>query len=453
VAKWTDVRKAVEFAPRCMQGHIFDDMVFRDKGGSEDCLYLNVWTPAADADAHLAVMVWVHGGGFVAGASSEPRQDGENLARKGVVVVSMNYRLGVFGFLAHQELTRESAHNASGNYGLLDQTAALDWVRRNIGYFGGDPEKVTVFGESAGSLSVSALMASPLAQGLFARAIGESGAFFGSTLEAKPLAVAEFGGAEFVKSLGAGSIRELRAKSADEILQATLPPHTARFSPDIDGYFLPTSVSSIYESGRQCSVPLLAGWNADEGGYQGIFEKDKPTAKNFARHVRALYGKKADALLNLYPAGTDDEAKRSAGDLAGDRFIAFGTWKWMEMHKATGESPVFRYEFDEAPPLAAGDKGESRGAYHSAEIEFVFGALASKNLPWKPEDTKLSDLMATYWSNFAKTGDPNGEGLPKWPAYGADSHFAVMHLSGNSAAEPDAHRQRYQFLDSLGAGK
>ncbi|MGA2184194.1 MAG: carboxylesterase family protein [Bryobacteraceae bacterium] len=448
VAKWADIRKTVEFAPRCTQGRIYDDMVFRDKGGSEDCLYLNVWAPVTSVEAHLPVMVWIHGGGFIAGASSEPRQDGENLARKGVVVVTLNYRLGVFGFLAHPELTRESDHNASGNYGLLDQVAALGWVHRNIALFGGDPGSITIFGESAGSLSVSALMATPLAEGLFQRAIGESGAFFGDTLSTRPLAVAEFEGVAFGKSLGAGSITRLRAKTEDEILQASLKPHAFRFSPDIDGYFLPSPVSSIFENGKQSSVPLLAGWNADEGGYQGIFEKDNPTPENFVKRVRALYGGKADAVLKLYPAATGDEAKRSAADLAGDRFIAFGTWKWIEMHAATGGSQVFRYEFDQAPPMPVGDKGESRGAYHSAEIEFVFGALPSKNLPWGPEDTKLSDLMSTYWSNFAKTGDPNGEGLPKWPAYNADSHFQVMHLSGNSAAAPDAHRARYEFLDS-----
>jgi para-nitrobenzyl esterase len=367
------------------------------------------------------------------------------------VVVTLNYRLGVFGFLAHPELTKESDHKASGNYGLLDQVAALAWVHRNIAAFGGDPGSVTVFGESAGSLSVSALMASPLAQGLFQRAIGESGAFFGATLPARPLAQAEQTGVEFAKSLGAESIDALRAKPADEILQASLKPHPFRFSPDVDGYFLPEPVSAIYASGKQTHVPLLAGWNADEGGYQGIFEKDKPTAENFAKRVRALYGDSADAVLKLYPAASDDEAKRAAGDLAGDRFISFGTWKWMEMHTATGKSSVFRYEFDQAPPLAVGDKGESRGAYHSAEIEFVFGALPSKNLPWRPEDTRLSDLMSTYWTNFAKTGDPNGKGLPRWPAYCACSQFQVMHFSGNSGAAGDAHRARYEFLDSLAA--
>jgi len=449
VASWTDVRKTVDFGPRCTQGHVYDDMVFRDKGGSEDCLYLNVWTPAASADAHLPVMVWFHGGGFIAGASSEPRQDGENLARKGVVVVSMNYRLGVFGFLAHPELTRESDHNSSGNYGLLDQVAALTWVHKNIAAFGGDPNTVTIFGESAGSMSVSALLASPLTDGLLERAIGESGAFFGATLSASPRMSAEFIGTEFAKSMKAKSIADLRAKSEDEILQASLKPNS-HFAPDIDGYFLPEPVSALYGSEMESHVPLLAGWNADEGDAQAIFDKEKPTAKGFAKRLHVLYGAKADDLLRVYPASSDEEARRSAADLAGDRFIAYGTWKWIEMHLASSKSPVYRYEFDQAPPPAAGST-ESRGAYHSAEIEFVFGVLASKKLPWRADDMKLSDLMSTYWSNFAKTGDPNGEGLPKWPQYDADGHYQVMHLSANPAPAPDAHRERYLLLDTISA--
>jgi para-nitrobenzyl esterase len=246
----------------------------------------------------------------------------------------------------------------------------------------------------------------------------------------------------------AKSIADLRAKSEDEILQASLKP-ALHFSPDIDGYFLPEPVSALYQSEMESHVPLLAGWNADEGGYQGIFDKEKPTAKGYAKRLHALYGAKADDLLRLYPGTTDQEAMRSAADLAGDRFIAFGTWKWIEMHLASSKSPVYRYEFDQAPPRAAGDTGESRGAYHSAEIEFVFGMLPSKKLPWTPEDMKLSDLMSTYWSNFAKTGDPNGDGLPKWPAYSADGQYQVMHLSGNPAAAPDGHRERYELLDTI----
>ena len=447
IAAWDKVRPALEFGPRCMQGNIYGDMVFRDKGPSEDCLYLNVWTPAASPSALLPVMVWVYGGGFAAGAASEPRQDGQNLARKGVVVVSMNYRLNIFGFFTNAELAKESDRNSSGNYGLLDQVAALEWVHRNIANFGGDPSNVTIFGESAGSFSVSALMATPLAQGLFHRAIGESGAFFSTILNLKPLAKSEEADAAFAASIHAPTLAALRAMPAADLMAAALKQNEIRFSPTIDGYFLPQSVPDIDAAGKQSHIPLLAGWNRDEGSYHAIFHKDPATAANFVAYAHEHFKDKADALLKLYPAATDDEVKRSASDLSGDQFIAFSTWKWLEMQAATGDSPVYRYEFDDAPPQPAGE--ESHGAYHSAEIEFVFGALASKNLPWRPQDNALSDLMSTYWSNFAKTGDPNGPDLPKWPVYNAQTDYQVMHLDATSQAEPDAHRARYLFLDSL----
>lgn len=447
---WKGVRDAAEFGPRCMQARIYDDMVFRDKGPSEDCLYLNVWTGAASAKARLPVMVWIYGGGFAAGAASEPRQDGENLAKKGVVVVSMNYRLNVFGFFSHAELAKESGHDSSGSYGLLDQVAALQWVHKNIAGFGGDPGKVTIFGESAGSFSVSALMASPLAQGLFHRAIGESGAYFGKVLDLKPLAQSEEADAKFAESIGAHSLADLRAKPAAELLDAAVKQKEIWFSPNIDGYFLPQSVRDIYASGKQSHVPLLAGWNHDEGGYGSIFEKDAPTAANFVAYAHKHFGDKADEFLKLYPADSDDQAKRSAQDLSGDQFIAFSTWKWIEMQGATGGSTLYRYEFDDAPPApanAAAADTAPHGAYHSAEIEFVFGALASKNLPWRPEDKALSSLISTYWSNFAKNGDPNGTGLPQWPVYNGQGSYPVMHLDAISHAAPDDHRGRYEFLD------
>ncbi len=448
-ASWTGARKAVEFGSRCMQGHIYNDMIFRDPGPSEDCLYLNVWTPAASAQEKLPVMVWIYGGGYSAGAASEPRQDGENLARKGVVVVSMNYRLGVFGFFVHPELAKESGHGSSGNYGLMDQVTALQWVHANIAAFGGDPASVTIFGESAGSFSVSALMASPLAQGLFQRAIGESGAFFSTTLDLKPLAKAEEDDAKFAEALAAPTLEALRAKPADELLKEALKQRGGgvRFAPDIDGWFFPQTPYAIYAAGKQSHVPLLAGWNADEGSARAIFKSDPPTAANFVKRAKELYGDKADAFLKLYPAADDEQAKRSAQDLAGDQFIAFSTWKWLEMQAATGKSPEYRYEFDDAPPAPAG--GVARGAYHSSEIEFVFGVLASKDLPWRPEDFKLSETMSSYWTNFAKTGDPNGPGLPKWPVYSAADGHQVMHLSATPAAQADAHRGRYEFLDAL----
>jgi para-nitrobenzyl esterase len=450
---WSGVRKAAEYGPRCMQKPIFPDMIFHDSGPSEDCLYLNLWMPAAPAQARLPVMVWIYGGGFAAGGSSEPRQDGGNLSKRGVLVVSMNYRLGVFGFFSHPELTRESGHDASGNYGLLDQVAALQWVRKNIAAFGGDPDNVTIFGESAGSFSVSALMASPLAQGLFRRAIGESGAFFGGTLALKPQAETGAADAKFAQAaLGTSSIKELRAKPAEEVLQAASTQAMIRFQPNIDGYFLPESVSAIYAAGKQSHIALLAGWNRDEGSYRSIFGKDSPTAQNFAARASTLFGSNAGQVLKLYPGADDAGAKRSAQDLAGDQFIGYSTWKWIEMQQKTGKSEIFRYEFDQTLPLPAGaaaNPGAEPTAPHASEIEFVFGMLSSRELPWRPEDRKVSELMGSYWSNFARSGDPNGPGLPPWPAYRGQDGYEVMHLVADPHAARDNHRGRYEFLDGL----
>lgn len=449
-APWSGTLQATHFGPRCMQGHAFSDMVFRDNGPSENCLSLNVWAPADDAVAKLPVMVWIYGGGFVAGGTSEPRQDGERLAHKGVVVVSLNYRLGIFGFFAHPDLAKESDNHAAGNYGLLDQAAALEWVQKNIAAFGGDPANVTIFGESAGSFSVSALMASPLSKGLLHRAIGESGAFFSDTLPAKSLEESEKADAEFSRSIGKPSIADLRALSADELLKLSTKKGARWFSPNVDCYFLPRSVASIYAAGEQSHVPLLAGWNADEGSYQTILGKETPTPEHYREKIRARFGEKAEELLKLYPGSTEAEVKRSAQDLAGDQFTGFSTWKWLEMQSKTGAAPVYRYRFEDAPPSAA-SSGESAGAYHSAEIEFVFQALASKKLPWRPQDTKLSDEIATYWTNFAKTGNPNGNGLPEWPEYKKEDGYQVLHLNATIQAAPDQQRARYEFLDSSAA--
>jgi len=447
VTPWEGIRSAYAFGPRCMQARVYDDMVFRDNGPSEDCLYLNVWSPASSPHDSLPVMVWIYGGGFAAGGSSECRQDGEVLAKRGVVVVSLNYRLGVFGFFSHPELARESPQRASGNYGLLDQVAALQWVQKNIAAFGGDPGNVTIFGESAGSISVCALVASPMAKGLFQKAIGESGALFRPTHSPPPLALAEAKDQRFADSLGAHSLAALRALPAGELLHSADKTERFGFWPIVDGYFLPDYPRAIFDRGQQSHVPLLAGWTADEGNYQDFFGAAAPTAANFAARAHELFGQDDRTFLQLYPAATDEEARRSAHDYAGDQFIVFSTWQWLELQRQTGGSPVYRYQFDQAlPPAKAGDP--SPGAYHSAEIEFVFEVLASKALPWRPEDQRVSELMAAYWTNFAKAGDPNGNGLPRWPIYARQTGDPVMHLSAHPAFQPDPNRARYEFLDA-----
>jgi para-nitrobenzyl esterase len=456
VAPWQGVRDASTVAPACTQGSVFGDIAPADTG--EDCLYLNVWTPARKAGERLPVMVWIHGGGFVAGFGAEPRHDGGAFARKGVVLVTINYRLGVFGFLSHPELTRESGRNASGNYGLLDQVAALRWVQENIAAFGGDPRNVTIFGESAGSFAVSALMASPLARGLFQKAIGESGAFFtaaGGTLALGPLAVTEQQGVKFAAAIGADSLAALRAKPAQELLQAATKAQLW-FAPNIDGYFLAEDVYATYAAGRQAHVPLLAGWNADEMRMSVTLREDKPTAKSFAEETHKRFGDQAEAVLEVYPAGTDEEALESAAALASDLFIGYATWKWIEMHLQTGQAPVYRYSFDRKIPVPPDNKvmgvaATSRdiGARHAGEIEYVFGALeiSLPKVPWEGADRKLSDEMTTYWANFARKGDPNGAGLPKWPRYDAKGR-RVQHLDETIRSAEDSLRPRYEALDA-----
>src|SRR5215207_2017853 len=317
--------------------------MFRSAGISEDCLYLNVWTPATRASERLPVLVYFYGGGFTAGDGSEPRYDGAALARRGIVTLTVNYRLGVFGFLSHPELTKESPRQASGNYGLLDQSAALQWVRDNIAGFGGDPAKVTIAGESAGSIAVSGLMASPLSKGLIAGAIGESGAMIQPTMPPVPLAEAERAGTTFAASVGAPSVAALRAMPAQAILEATARPETPRFPIARDGYFLPKSPADIFDAGEQAHVPLLAGWNSQESGPGNVLRRADATAENYAKAVREMFGDVADEALKLYPGDTPDAVRQAATDLAGDRFIGFSTWKWITLHARTGKSPVYRY--------------------------------------------------------------------------------------------------------------
>ena len=378
------------------------------------------------------------------------RQDGQFLALRGVLVVSMNYRLGMLGFLTSPELSAESAHHVSGNYGLLDQAAAIAWVAQNIKAFGGDPKNITLFGESAGSQSVSVQMASPLTSPLLARAIGESGSgFYHSSAPFIPLAQREVRDmARTQKTLHTTSIAELRKIPADTLVATPELAVGSAFPPTIDGWFLPDTLANIYAQGRQAHIPLLAGFNADEVRAQVTFAKVQPTVESFHAKVRSEFGTDADAVLRAYPSTTDAEAVRSAGDLADDRFISFATWRWLDAQVATGRAPVYRYYFalpapaDKYHPLGA-------GAYHSDDIAYVFGTFdVREGMTARDVDRRLSDQVQLYWTNFARTGNPNGVGLPSWPIYGPPT-WQVMHLDATSQAEPDTLRSRFVTMQGI----
>ncbi|MEP6951199.1 MAG: carboxylesterase family protein [Ginsengibacter sp.] len=438
---WEGIREAKQFGPKAMQYNIYGDMNFRSNGTSEDCLYLNVWVPPGK-NKGLPVLVYFYGGGFVAGDGSELRYDGESIATKGIVAVTINYRLGVFGFMAHPELTKESPHHSSGNYGLLDQSAALRWVQKNIAAFGGDPKRVTIAGESAGSTSVCAQMASPLSKNLIAGAIGESGSVVGEP--STPLGKGEQVGVDFASYIGAHSLADLRALTADSLLVASKKFGVFKFSTTVDGYFFPKSAYAIYEAGEQAHVPLLAGWNSEENNYHAILGNEKPTKENFAKAVEKFYGASATEALQSYNPSTDEEVQQVATDLASDRFISYSTWKWIDLQSKTGGKPVYRYLFSRPRPSAPG------GAVHSAEIEYAMGNLiTNKVFAWTPDDYKVSAIMEEYFANFIKTGNPNSAGLPIWPMVN-NTNVPVMHIDVNTRVEPEQHRDRYLFLDRYG---
>ena len=439
-ARWKGVRDATAFGPHCAQNHVFDDMIFQDSGGSEDCLFLNVYSPAgAKSESKLPVMFWIHGGGYSGGGGNEPRHNGDFLPLKGVVLVTINYRLGVFGFLVTDGLAKEAGGTA-GNYGLMDMIAALQWVKANIAGFGGDPSNVTIFGESAGSLAVSTLMASPMAQGLFAKAIGESGSALGASLASTAMETQASAGSEWAAALGAKSLDELRAMPTDVILKAAAAKGAPRFWPDVDGKVLTETVAATYAAGKQAHTPLLVGWNRDEGSFAAMRGM---TAARWKAMAPNLFAGNADAFLSLYPGDTDEHALRTAIDYFSDTFIALGTWQWAQAQVKTGEAPVYRYHLELAAPPSQFHPGSY--AFHSDDIEYVFGTLDTRpGAVWRPEDRKLSDEMMDYWTNFAKTGDPNGPGLPEWPRF--DKTGELIHLDATITTGPDTVRPRYEFL-------
>jgi len=451
VKSWSGVKKCDHFGPQAMQPRIYSDMIFRSAGVSEDCLYLNIWTPGGDVK-DLPVLVYFYGGGYVAGDGSEPRYDGESMAKQGIVAITVNYRLGVFGCMAHPELTKESPHHASGNYGLMDQAAALAWVRKNIGAFGGDPSRVTIAGESAGSFSVSAQMASPLSKDLIAGAIGESGSLLGSVT--KSLAEAEQMGVDFARSCGVSTLAELRAMPAEKVQDAAKQYCNYRFPVVVDGYFFPKPPVDIYLAGEQAHVPLLVGWNFEEGNYKSITGDNPPRKENYENGVRKMFGAAADTVLQLYAAANDPDVEEVGTDLASDKFIAYSTWRWSDIQARTGGKPVYRYLFGSLRPSSK----PARRPSHSAEIEYALGNLPLNTVyAWTAGDYAISATMQGYFVNFIKSGNPNGKGigvssgtLAQWPAVKPGRPAEVMNIGAPTGARVEQHRERYLFWQGRG---
>ena len=445
VQAWEGVRSAKQFGDDPMQPNIFGDMSFRGPGRSEDCLYLNIWTTAATTADALPVLIYFNGGGLMAGSGSEPRYDGSSISKEGVICVTANYREGVFGFFAHPDLTASSEYKGSGNYGFLDQVAAIKWVKENISAFGGNPDKITIVGESAGSFSVSLLMCSPLSKDLIAGAMLSSGA---EVLPFQPSsqADADAAGAELLKQAGISSLADAMALNADS-LQKLLPPK-GMANVVLDGYFMTESADDVFEKGQQSQVPLLAGWNSLEGTPLQTLRGQAPTLENYKNAMKAQFGVMTDEIFKAYGLETDEDVLSQKGlDLASDLFTGFPTWKVCDYHAKSGQ-PVYRYHYmhprpqvsskmgDKVAALAGGvrekttqeKKSEAQqpaiapGAVHSADIEYAMGTLdTNEYYDWNEDDYAISKLFLTYYANFCKTGNPNGKGLPQWTAITKDN--------------------------------
>jgi para-nitrobenzyl esterase len=466
---WTGVKQTKTFGPRPIQKLIFGDMNSRSNGVSEDCLYLNVWTSAKRNTQNQAVLLYFYGGGNVAGDGSEPRYDGEAMAKRGIVVVTCNYRLGIFGFLAHPELSAEASYKASGNYGMLDQHAALKWVKKNIAQFGGDPNKITIAGESAGSIGVSYHMASPLSRNLIAGAIGESGAGIPPTMGPVTLTEAEKIGKEFLEKANLKSIKELRAMSTRDIYEIYDESKRFGFPVVIDKYFLEAGIPETFEAGKQAQVPLLLGWNSAEIPGMAFMQGQAYTKENYEKRVKAEYPELHEEIMRLYPGNTAEEVELAATHLASDRFISYSTWKWYDLHRRNSKQVIYRYLYAKLRPelvdkglvsgLAGGtQKAEANapktpkalGAPHACEIEYCMGNLALiKEYAWTADDHKVSKTMSDYFANFIKTGNPNAGSLPTWPsAGGSESEPHTMVLDVESKAQKITQDNRYEFLDA-----
>ncbi|OFI35707.1 hypothetical protein BFC17_12740 [Alteromonas lipolytica] len=444
VEAWANVRSATEFAPGCSQT-IHPIMSNPGQPVSEDCLYLNVWTPAQKAADNLPVVVWIHGGGFSYGSTAMSLFDGTAIAERDVVFVSIAYRLGPLGFFSHPELSAESEHNASGNYALMDQVAGLKWVQENIAAFGGDPQKVTIMGESAGGMSVSLMAQTPLASGLFRGVISQSGASVVNTGMMASLAEAEQAGVTLMKNAGASSLAELRKLPAEVIVNAaTATSGFTRSSswPTIDGYVITKDPTALYQQGEQNDVALLIGLNEYEGA---LFNTIK-TADEFKAMVNQRYGDKASQVLAAYPAEDDNQAVASAIDYGTDSTFAIQAWSWARLQKRHGDTPVYYYHFNHNPPVRP---GVPQGAIHGAELPYMLGTQHTRDIGWTADDKAMSALMISYWTNFIKTLDPNSSKLTSWPEYNEQSEQVLLFENGGSMAVTLPHKTRMTAIDPL----
>ena len=440
VEKWEGVKQTTEYAPAPMQGGN------PASGKSEDCLYLNVWTPAKSEKEKLPVLVWIYGGGFSFGSTSDPVHNGEHLARKGVVLVSIAYRVGQLGFLAHPELSAEDPNGVSGNYGLLDQIAGLQWIQNNISAFGGDPDKVTIFGESAGGIAVSMLCASPLAKGLFHGAISQSGGSFGPSRPTtfpgenmKTLQHAEQDGIEYVKRVGASSIAELRNIEPDSL---PLGMGMGGAWPIVDGYVIPDDQYKLYEAGNYNDVPVLIGYNSDEG----LSFPAGRTPEDYIAGVERRFGSFSNGLLEAYPLN-ENRIGRSARNLMRDAAFGWHTWSWARLQSRNGKSDVYYYYFDQHPERAEDSPQFDHGTPHGVDVPFVFMNLDRENPQTTESDLAISEIMGTYWTNFAKYGHPNGEGVPEWPAF-SEENPVVMYLGPTAYLDKVPDEASLKVLDN-----
>ena len=440
-ASWQRVKACDAFSASPMQNKPSPFMMYTaeylipEKPISEDCLYLNVWTAAKSSKEKRPVIVWIYGGGFVSGGSACAIYDGEQLAKKGVVFVSINYRVGVFGFLAHPDLTKTSGGKSSGNFALLDQVAALQWVKENIAAFGGDPGRITIAGQSAGAFSVNALMASPLAKGLFQRAIAESGGMFNVDGRALSLQAAEDNGVKFMQSVHATSIGEMRKMSAADLQKAS---GSFAASPVIDGYVLPASVYDIFSSAKQNDVPLLTGWNGDEG----FPPQTVPTPEAYKTDAEKKYGSLAGEYLKAFPGSDEAEIKKSQFAYGRDNIFAWQNYTWAKMQSMHGKNKAYLYQFNHVAPAQ-----EKWGAFHSSEICYALHTLHTWQLPFTDEDHMLEEVMSSYWVNFATTGNPNGKGLSNWEAFDPNQTQVMLLNTGKQSMQLIAARAELNFMD------